>query len=233
MTEQPFRTHWHVQTHTDDEDPYVTADHVAALDYAADEMTREADQAYEMISIHGQAREFEDAYNAFMRSETFTNVAMNLQNMVNNANSIQEKRAPLYRDEPRCGPLWKASAASVQNDANVNGPEGFAIYPCSMDFCAPGTWELRTPSYSTVPLSFERDEFTSAWAALADSMRTWADESDAEYGDDGSDRATADSMLAEFGHGTPDPQDVSFRINANDGSDVTFSLTWVPETEEA
>jgi len=225
--------HFHVQTHTDDEDPYVTRDRVSTLYYAATQLDWLVDHEHESISALGEAREFESAYNAFTNVESWSALVANLRNMLVQADPDPAKRAPLYRYEPQCGPLWTSAADHVTDAVNATGPNGFALYSCELTECGPGAWVISTDGQPEAD-TFTREDFVEAWCLYGDVMTTWANDSDDAYeegfdpadGDFGSDGATVTGYLTDAKREIGYLRDHTFTLNANDGTAVTFTMQW-------
>lgn len=232
--------HYHVQRFRDDEG-IVTRTRVEALNYAATELARATDAAHEWVTLHGEDQEYEDAYNAFTNSESWGALAHNLLNIIRQADANPSKRAPLYRDEPQCGPRWTIAADHATMEANNNGPDGFALWSCERDECEPGAWVVETDGQQEGD-TFTRDEFENAWFLYTDVLNTWANNSDDAYDegakpdandpdDWGTDGATVAGYLADTKREIDYMRDHSFVLHANNGSTVTFTLRWDTESD--
>lgn len=232
-----YTSHWHVVLHSEDDDRLSTYDFVEALDYAAAEVDRMGDHAFEQISFCGDSGNFEAAYRAFQRFGVLEGHALNLRNMVEQATGGPARRAPHYRDEPARGPLWTVAAERVAGEVNAEIGNGFAFYRCVCGDCRPGAWII-LENGGEKATTYSAAEFFRASAAYRDLVTTWAEDSDNAYAllsedegdgtDQGSDVAAAESMLAD-----PVPNSTTghnMRIHANDGSTVTFSLSFDPES---
>lgn len=122
-------SHWHVQRHNEDDDVYAVEDLAYALNYAATELERVADFEHDGITANGEAGDFEEAYRAFQRAETYAGLAANATNLYRQATLPLAERAPLYRDgNPE---VWRKSADHVVDQINGDGPNGFEIWECS------------------------------------------------------------------------------------------------------
>lgn len=216
-------THWHVVRHGEDDMPYVSYGLASALDYAATEVDRIADSTHDEALACHENGEWEDASNAFVRSEAQANLAANLTALVRNAQShTPDDRAPHYRQEAVMGPLWRAAVAHLFNDPNTEWPDGFAFYSCPNAECSPMDWVIRHGGDFVSPVEggrWDRDEYSSALIALGYAMREWADND--------SDDATVESILAD--HRTDPP--VNVRIHAEDGATYWWTLALEPSED--
>jgi hypothetical protein len=128
--EEAPMTHWHVQRHSDDDDPYVTAGIYDALDYAATQLGNLADFEHDGIMGCGEAGAFEEAYRCWERSELYGNLADNAANVVRqHREQDAAKRAPLYQ-----GDGWEAAllkhAMWTASEINGKAPRGFMVWYC-------------------------------------------------------------------------------------------------------
>ena len=87
-----YEYHWHVVRHADDDDRLSTYSLLSAVDYAATEVSWMAESEHEVITIHGECGMFEEAYNAFVKSEDLSATAANLANAVRQADPDRAKR---------------------------------------------------------------------------------------------------------------------------------------------
>jgi hypothetical protein len=111
-------SHYHVIRHSDDDDPYISEDLFACLDYAATELDELADMKHATVSETAEnvrrgynglftdnsvgKDEMEYALLAFAACETYSNVRQNCLNMVKqHGYSKRADRAPIYR------PSWE------------------------------------------------------------------------------------------------------------------------------
>ncbi len=131
-------THWHVKTHSDDDDVAAFEAVFTALGYVGQELTRATDNEYEMITAYGGAGEFEDAYKAFVRTERFAGMAANATT-ISEQHSTPNLRAPLYAtpDEPANLARLDVAARHAVELVNGEGPDGFAVWECAVWECAP------------------------------------------------------------------------------------------------
>lgn len=104
-------THYHVNRHSDDEDPYVAESLFDALDYARTELDSLADFEHDYVSTTAQrveeARtmgakypevyEMEEALLSFAKAERYSNLMANAANMVKQNRTKHADRAPLYQ----------------------------------------------------------------------------------------------------------------------------------------
>lgn len=233
-------SHYHVQRHREDDNIIATRTRVNAFECAAEELEHASLAEYERISVHGEAKEYEDAYNAFTNYESWENLAGNLANLVRQSNADPDKRAPHYRHEPQFGHRWTLAADHITEQVNAEGPDGFHLYACDDVHCAPGAWVISTDGQSEEEL-FGHCDFEEAWRLYVDTLTTWANNSDDAYdaliadSDDpdfwGNDGATVASYLADTKMPFRHERDHSFELHANDGSTVLFSLRWDTEAD--
>lgn len=232
-----FEYHWHVVRHAEDDDRLSTYDTVAALDYAADELSRMIDSEYESMHAMGESGDYESAWHAFLRMETYENSRADMRNMVIQSDPDPANRAPNYRDEPSQGPLWTIAAERVIGDANLNVGSGFQFYRCVCGDCRPGAWVIEIDGERTVTI-YGAAEWEMAERQFKSYALYWAEQSDEDYEavndqELGSDLATVESIWAD-GDGPRRGQDTyTFRLNANDGDSVSLSLRFEPEQEPA
>ncbi len=119
---------WHVESGNGDEIFLGTLPE--ALEYSAGKMSEWAEFEHEAVYAFGESKQYEDAYQAFMWSERYANIADNLRNIHKQVTSRKEDRAPLYQGED-----WKEKLREAWNHvrsiANLEGPAGFFIWPCN------------------------------------------------------------------------------------------------------
>lgn len=107
--------HYHVNRHSDDEDPYLSESLFDALDYARTELDSLADMEHSNVSYTAQrveeARtmggkypdvyemedEMEEALLSFSKAERYTGLMANAANMVKQNDAFYAERAPLYQ----------------------------------------------------------------------------------------------------------------------------------------
>jgi hypothetical protein len=111
----------------------------------------------------------------------------------------------------------------------INGQSDLSIWQCERDICRPGAW-VATVDGTVGPRKFSADNHRDALNCFRESVENWADESDAQYGPDGSDRATVDSIFSDLATYTND-LNINFSINANDGSYCLFFLSFDRDEE--
>jgi hypothetical protein len=232
---ETIMTHWHVQTHTEDDDVYGTVSVVSALDYAADALDRITDSEHNAITAYGESGDFEQAYVSFTWCESWSSLVANLRNVITQTNADASTRAPCYQDEPQYGLLWQRARTHVLETLHNEGPAGFALWRCERTECAPGEWVVSCTAFEGTA-EYPRDEYPHAWSRLVTEMRDWADRQDETTLIDGPVYKTIkDTVLAQYGGfqgPTPEPADRTFEITTPEGTSVTFALTWVPETSE-
>jgi hypothetical protein len=135
-TKGPSVTHWHVRRHAEDDDELTIETIFGALDYASTELERIADHEHEGIAACGESGEFEEAYRCFVRANEFGNLQLNAHVIATQWSLAPAERAPHYQSDD--GPARLLTGALHQvSEINSNGPEGFAIYECPIDECAP------------------------------------------------------------------------------------------------
>ena len=93
----PYATHWHVITHADDEDPFITYDTVAALDYAATEVAEYSENEHGNALDAFEGKRWEESATAFVASERYDTLARNMRIVVRNAALSPADRARLLR----------------------------------------------------------------------------------------------------------------------------------------
>jgi hypothetical protein len=145
--------HYHVTRHGDDDDPYITDDIYAALDYAATELAELADmegqhvdEVANRVAEIPESRhmpeddprnvsewEMEQALRAWARSAKYDNLHANAANMYKQHTAEDAERAPLYQstgftDADRRSPLYE-SAVHVWYEINENSP--ISIWECN------------------------------------------------------------------------------------------------------
>jgi hypothetical protein len=117
MGDEHRMNHYHVSRHSDDEDPFVTGDLFAALDYARGELDSLADFEHDGVSFvaakvedarswgdkrYPSAYEMEEALLSFAKVERYNGLMANAANIVKQHNySKRADRAPIYR------PAWE------------------------------------------------------------------------------------------------------------------------------
>jgi hypothetical protein len=150
-------THYHVSRHSNDDDPYITDDLFAALDYAGTELNELADFEHEGLSyIAQQVAEgqtmFDDnavskatmevALLAFLKVERYNGLMANTANMVKQNRAPHVDRAPLYQIdwENEGDGLWPVRAADARLfeaakrvAQSVNDASPVSITECSAD----------------------------------------------------------------------------------------------------
>lgn len=130
--------HYHVRRHGEDDDIYRTWDMGSAMDYAATELDLSADSEHSMIRELGEAEDFEEAYKAWDRSDTWGNLVDNARNIAKQYAADAADRAPLYRDDtPETRAALRSHAEHVMEMINRDGPRGFAMWVCLDPECAP------------------------------------------------------------------------------------------------
>lgn len=221
--------HWHVRSVDPaftDVDSQAFRTQLEVAEYAADELEDIAVGVHDDALSSFEAQRWEDSARCFVNSENYVVLAENFLNLANNADADPEGRAPLYRDEESCGPLWMAAFDHVVSTANVEGPPYFSIWPCELHECRPGAWVVEQTGDLIVPIQhglFSAARWRDAWDCYATTLREWADASDEDHGDDGADRATVDSYLADSESFSRDTT-CNVSVAANDGATYTFLL---------
>jgi hypothetical protein len=127
--------HYHVSRHNEDDVAAFTTI-FDAVGYAGVELARLADHENDMITAHGEARQFEDAWKAFKRTGTYNALALNAQNIERQYMAPPAERAPLYQDDENFERLKKA-AIRVAQMINSDTPTGFLVSMCASVECAP------------------------------------------------------------------------------------------------
>lgn len=215
MTLMTTATHWHVRRHGGDDDIFAGGLD-SALDYAETEMTRAADSEYEGVTACGEAEDFEEAYRCFQRSETYSGLAANLDNIYKQRTLPVEKRAPLYRSgDAETRAALDASTEHVIAEVNAQGPDGFAVYGCALEECDPTRVQYCVGEQDVTAHMCPDDEL--------DVVRVWDDDTViAEFTRDGDVwRATASdvSFLAD--------DDAANREHASTADAVAFAREWM------
>jgi hypothetical protein len=104
--------HYHVRRHSDDDDPYVSDDLFACLDYAATELDQLADFEHDYVStvaakveedwsrVSGLVtpHEAREALLSFAKCERYVALMANARNIVKQHNTPRRDRAPLYTE---------------------------------------------------------------------------------------------------------------------------------------
>lgn len=181
-------THYHVSIHNDDEDPLITDDLFAALDYAATELDNLADFEHEGVSItaervekaresYGTERypdvyEMEQALLSFAKMGRYAGLTANAANMVKQHNAKHNDRAPLYQvDFGRDATSdWVYADAAKEADARlleaakhavqaVNDGSPISITECSAEML---TWPERDQMHGGE--SYCADEYPDGYA---------------------------------------------------------------------
>jgi hypothetical protein len=241
--------HFHAQVHPEaDLESFRTR--YDQMCYAFQELDRIAEYTTDLIDNAGECGDFEQAYRNYVLARTYGNLADNARNIVRNGAQAPADRAPLYRAQKQFGSLWTFAATRAAEKIAEEGPRGFLfdVAPCTQgDRCEyrPGAWVVTTSGDFIAPHSdspaFAAHEWREAWECYAETARDWADESDEAYnsaqteldqdGDwqSGSDRAIVDSILADVHW--PIQTGHSMIIHANDGSTVTFELSFDHDAE--
>lgn len=130
--------HYHVQRHDEYDDIYTTWDLGDAMYYASTELDQLTDSEHSMIGVYGEAGDYEGAYRAWERCEAWSVVALNAHNIYRQYSPNPADRAPLYRaDDSNTLALRRVHAEHVMEDINRKGPNGFAMWACTSNECAP------------------------------------------------------------------------------------------------
>ena len=137
MSETKTPVHYHVTRHSDDDEPFVTPDLYAALDYAADEIDSLAEFEHESISIFGDMGSYKEAYWAFQRTEALSVLHANVANIVHQHRTKREDRAPLYRDEDGDTLLAESAQRMVEH---VNSETPVTLWDCASSTDDPELW---------------------------------------------------------------------------------------------
>ncbi len=111
--------HWHVQSKSSIlEPPETFSTAVEALEFAAEILVEISDSEHEM-----------KAFIVFCRVSEYETTTANLRNMARNANVDETKRAPLYRNEPVCGPRWRQALDHLHS--SLVAPHWFDVWECT------------------------------------------------------------------------------------------------------
>lgn len=161
-------SHYHLSRHNEDDDPYISADLYAVLDYAADELDRLADSEHGYVSdVAGRVKdgyrgtlanskvsesEMQDALLSFGKIETWTALVANGRNMARQHTAKRAARAPVYR------PSWQ-DQGTEESDARL------------------------LHSAKNVLEAFQADSPFDVWECEAD-LHTWPDEDPMHAGED-------------------------------------------------
>lgn len=127
--------HWHVQRHAEDDDIYATDSVFDALGYAATELAIIAESDYELIRVYGESGEYQEAYNAWDRSDRLNVPIHNARNMEVQDRAPVELRAPLYRDPNTSDEYLMTAALHTVEEVNANSPRDFIVSKCYLDPC--------------------------------------------------------------------------------------------------
>lgn len=119
-------THWHLETGNPECPIECAGDIYGALELAAWWVDGEADYAHQSISSLGEAGMFEEAYEAWQRSEKLTCLLLNIRNITDHHYGRKDP-APLYRG-PDAAERLRESAGRVADQLN-DSSAGVAIYP--------------------------------------------------------------------------------------------------------
>lgn len=133
--------HWHVQTNADDGPFYTGADIFDALNVASDELDLIGQHEYEVIDLHAEHGNYEDAYHALKRSEKCGRMSANARIVAAQSTKSVIERLPTYRHNDNL----TYAAEHYVTDINDDGPAGFRLWDCTEDVCAPGC-QATTPS---------------------------------------------------------------------------------------
>lgn len=134
----PSATHYHVQRHSEDDDVLSTDSLAEAMDYAATELDMMADSEHTMIRASGEAGDYEAAYRAWEHVEAWYGLQANAANIAKQHTVPPAERAPLYRaDDTAARDALRTAAMHVMEMINAEGPDGFAMWECSLTECAP------------------------------------------------------------------------------------------------
>lgn len=128
--------HWHVNRHSDDDDPYLSEDLFGALDYARTTLDELADfeqsnvsataanveEARTMGGKYPSVYEMEEALLSFAKAERYNSLMMNAANMVKQHAAKHAERAPLYQvDFSRDATAgWVYADAAKEADARLH-----------------------------------------------------------------------------------------------------------------
>ena len=237
--DNPYASHWHVITHAEDEDTFITYDTVAALDYAATEVDEHAENEHGNAWDSFKVKSWEESATAFVTSERYGILARNMRVVVRNAALSPADRAPLYHHEGQYGPLWTRSFEHVMDTFRSASPSGLNMWECHLHECRPGAWQVRTwGDFSPYKIlaAFPAIEYTDAYNRYASEAQQWADQSDEDYwtdeGDGGTDRATVDDILADQQNDQRNAiEGAVMTIHSNHGETIHFALMFDPTHE--
>jgi hypothetical protein len=173
--------HYHVSRHSDDEDPYITDDLFAALDYARGELDSLADFEHDGVSFtagrvqdahdrgaaYPSTYEMEEALLSFAKVERYNGLMANAANMVKQNAAKHQDRAPIYR------PSWENQGTneadarlyiSAEHTAGeINSGSPIAISECEAEL---KTWPEEDQLHGGE--SYCSDEYPDGYAGYQD-----------------------------------------------------------------
>lgn len=121
-------THWHVKIEGVDTELFTGDTLFAALEYAGAELNSLADWLHDGVSVAGDAGLTKLAYSRFQLSFTYWGLAEEATTVVNHYH---------HHAQGAQGAELLDTADLVVSAINAGTPEGFAIYACPLDECAP------------------------------------------------------------------------------------------------
>lgn len=234
----PLR-HWHFsddRSYTGDTPDYVTYSVVDLLSVVHTELVRQGEFEFESITTNGEAGDYRDAYDSFVRSQEYENIAANVDACIRAASLSPADRPPLYRDEAQYGPLWTKNFEYVRGlIENAPWPR-VDVYWCERPECMPGQWLIEHGgdfvTRHMLPGSWVADDYRAAFTELRRVMTEWAEESDDHAGDeaDHDDVAMVGSLFSRVDGYTYDSvltspdRSLTLHVNANDGATYWWRL---------
>lgn len=183
MTTTP--NHYHVSSHSEDDDPFVTGDLFAALDYARWELDNLADMEHDSVSATADrvaenentvsmtpskvpAYEMEMALLSFVKVQRYNGLMANAANMVKqHGYAKRADRAPLYRPSWTDQGTEEADArlfeAAKHTASAINSGSPIYITECGATML---TWPDTDPLHGGEP--YCADEYPDGYAGYQD-----------------------------------------------------------------
>jgi hypothetical protein len=123
----------------DDVEDYVDTTVFGALDFAADELEREAEHAQDIFESQVEARDFEEAFHHYRNAQRWSNLAENAETLYKQATLPTWLRAPRYAwpEEAENRRLLMQAAVAHVGRIHDGGPDGLRIWECTDEACAP------------------------------------------------------------------------------------------------
>jgi hypothetical protein len=122
--------HWHVSRHPDDEDVFVCNTLFDALGYAAEELRCLADGEYECITGFGELELYREAYESFVRSESYDVLRRNAQYVADQHKAPIPKRAVAFQRNE-----YALSMRAMRLVGEISERSPLQLWPCELVKC--------------------------------------------------------------------------------------------------